>query len=214
MKRLHRRHIAFLLFCSPPVVLFLLWLQSYREMHGLLYVTNDGGRYVLVAVGGWVDIGHSQYLPDGEHGLKWLAVPLDEPWVLERALHRLGPVAWGLYERRGVTYMVDDGSWHREEVVQFQEVAVQGWLLAILFGIPPAMLLVGFLRRRRRLRSGLCVACGYDLRSSPERCPECGAAPAGAKRGESEGSGRDGRPRTDAEPKVVESTGHRGGLLR
>jgi hypothetical protein len=44
----------------------------------------------------------------------------------------------------------------------------------------PALWLAGFLVgriRRRGVRGEVrCASCGYDLRATPERCPECGTA--------------------------------------
>jgi hypothetical protein len=56
-------------------------------------------------------------------------------------------------------------------------VSVPYWLLLVLLGILPARKVLRLLRRRRRARAGQCALCGYDLRATRSRCPECGTAP-------------------------------------
>ncbi len=50
------------------------------------------------------------------------------------------------------------------------------WMPTLLFAAYPAYRLLPFHRRRKRKTLGLCVKCGYDLRGSKRRCPECGEA--------------------------------------
>jgi hypothetical protein len=58
----------------------------------------------------------------------------------------------------------------------FRAVYFPHWFLAMLFAVLPSVRLRAILRTRRRNRAGLCPHCGYDLRATPERCPECGSA--------------------------------------
>jgi hypothetical protein len=48
------------------------------------------------------------------------------------------------------------------------------WLILLVSGIYPAVRIRALSLRRRRERLGLCLTCGYDLRESANRCPECG----------------------------------------
>jgi hypothetical protein len=48
------------------------------------------------------------------------------------------------------------------------------WFLLLLFSILPALALRRAIWTFRRRKPDLCAKCGYDLRASPERCPECG----------------------------------------
>jgi hypothetical protein len=49
------------------------------------------------------------------------------------------------------------------------------WPLAPAAALLPGVRLVADLRRRLSIPPGHCRRCGYDLRATPDRCPECGA---------------------------------------
>ncbi len=58
------------------------------------------------------------------------------------------------------------------------------WFLVLLLAVPPTLSAVGWQRRRHRRRllgpdARPCPTCGYDLRATPTRCPECGHLPPG-----------------------------------
>ena len=53
-------------------------------------------------------------------------------------------------------------------------VAVPAWFVALCTLMFPAWSAMKSRRQRVRVKQGFCAACGYDLRATPGRCPECG----------------------------------------
>ena len=69
----------------------------------------------------------------------------------------------------------------RFSAVRYSILDVAYWGLLLVFSIAPAANFIATAVRLRRLTRRLsqiqCAVCGYDLRATQDRCPECGTVP-------------------------------------
>jgi hypothetical protein len=68
--------------------------------------------------------------------------------------------------------------WHprtdRDWTHRARGIAVPAWAVVALFAVLPIRSGLRMTQRSARRRANRCAACGYDLRATPDRCPECG----------------------------------------
>jgi len=161
------------------------WVASYGSQYRLVERRIRSARVVGVARGE-MGIGVESYRVEWKwmkEGWEWIEDPPIDPgvWVrayLEDGRSPVGGFFFGTHE-----FPLSTG---RILVLPMPFVAA-------VFGLLPLaeVLLIRRRRRRgRRLAAGLCVVCGYDLRATPEKCPECGAVPQPARPRWREGEGR------------------------
>jgi hypothetical protein len=179
-----RRRVARHLFtiCSALslglcVGLFALSSRSWRvqetyERGRTEYTTRAGDfivmHYSRIPPAQEVSAGSYSAIRMSDGNYEWAIIR--EMWVCH---YSFGDLAWARFDS-GKSSVVLPGKY-------------TGWLLtvpiryvAFLFAIAPAVWafkLVQLICRRMRPIPGHCSACGYDLRASPERCPECGMFP-------------------------------------
>ena len=126
--------------------------------------TNNGISSVIISMGRNAYVFHKSFAPgDGFNTAS--------EWPPDRIVFS----GLGFYAG-GHTY-ADDGA-------QLYGVSIPYWFTGLVALIWPVRVLVLFLRLKRRRSGGLCVTCGYDLRGTPDMCPECGpGVVTGAERG-------------------------------
>jgi len=156
----------------------VLWVRSYYSCDLLTYRSRDRDtRYVLFS--GWHLV--------SSYGI--LALRRSEHYgVPDRGSFREGH-NWELYigEEAG-RVVIKNGALgfsfeYSDDFRAFYRyaVTVPHWSVAILFLIIPALACCRLFSRRRSVAKGRCVRCGYDLRATPDCCPECGTVPGNAR---------------------------------
>jgi hypothetical protein len=181
------------------VALSALWVRSWWIDDTVRYVRMDRWRWEewrLQSGRGFISVS-TESNPIGaeadpvilglhsDQGLHWTSGPAhpgDDGDVYSRTQSLVGfwpgrITRWGKY---GFGYFTAAGGPFPESPMmvapRIGAITAPFWGLVAATAVLPLAKFAGLLRRRRRRIPGTCRKCGYDLRATPNRCPECGTA--------------------------------------
>jgi hypothetical protein len=169
---------------------------AHRKGSRLLRHLRIHSRFVLALVAIALAAGAMQFLHGPLRIDRYVQYParINGPFVGGQALH-LRPAlaaqlaAWNRQYDDRREFAFAGVKWRRQPMIQWPmnlgeiqklgesyRLEVSPWWVAVGTG----MIAFPLLRRRIVPQAGTCLSCGYDLRATPARCPECGTLPARA----------------------------------
>ena len=135
-----------------------LWIRSFWSGYYISYIDGGGESVASVKMlrSAVILVWHNRSGQSKGLAPQWTYRP-DAP----------DPPVWTWAGERDFAFL-GLGYWWRRDYGSC--VMIPFWLPCMLSLVPPAL----WYRRRREPLEGHCRKCGYDLRATPDRCPECG----------------------------------------
>jgi hypothetical protein len=155
----------------------ILWVRSYTVQDLLLWRRADGARYTQTAPGFVVLAEETASLAGWKadaYGLKYSHEPANH---ISSVPVRMLTLSVGPRDTWTHRHWAGFAFWRWQSADKMYSktmILVPIWSVAAVTSLLPLGRLVQGLFCRGRRRSGLCPTCGYDVRATPARCPECG----------------------------------------
>ena len=141
---------------------------------GITFSSDRGEIVIQVFHGPYTPGSETRFQPpiDDSPGVQWRRLPYNPNWTYPFD-PKHSTAGFGVWVDRGTR----DTPWQ-----SWWMAWLPHWSAMAVWAILRAAWLIRWRRRRRRFATGCCAVCGYDLRATPDRCPECGHVPAEAAR--------------------------------
>jgi len=156
------------------VLVIALWLRSAQAAESVSYTAPDGSlRIDLQSINCRLEfIWTSQWMTGGtmKTGMRWHRREVLDGKALEMFRFNWRRIGFDVSHRQfnATTFGYDK-----------RRCSIPYWFLVVMSCTLPWLWIADVRAKTRHSRLCICHDCGYDLRATPDRCPECGAVPAG-----------------------------------